>query len=374
MFLWCNLVFDQIQRKSRPLEITAALNNAPRDLSNMIRHVFERLSADPDVNKEDLNEMLAWVACAQRPLSLGQMDTVLKLRPPIGEGKPDLEESLRGQFSSFFTLKREDGKTTEELERLILVDKPPSGKLQDENRSISFHVPSEIDGSEDILETDKCFDSDFSSTTLGFSHASIRDYLLQEGRPETRKWSANDTGVGIDFRHVQQHIVKTCLSILCNNDPEKDVDFSNLLPYAADHFMKHLVLLERSVMGVMEKRDILHHLLLIFEDDSVIERCFEHTNDFCETFIQTWLGIRDFSNCVRKWFTDDGALDDNFTPEQRLAMQKAGRSDTDLFRSMGMFCARKWLTTDKDYFDRQNHILFLHVYLALVGNPFRLPL
>jgi hypothetical protein len=46
---------------------------------------------------------------------MAELRTVLQLRPPLGEGVPDLEERLRGQFASFFTLSRRDGLTTEAL-------------------------------------------------------------------------------------------------------------------------------------------------------------------------------------------------------------------------------------------------------------------
>lgn len=85
MFLWVNLMLDQIYNTSRPSDIVKALKAAPQELDKMIRHVFERIATDPSVSKADLNEILVWVTCAQERLRLGEMDTILKLRPPIGE-------------------------------------------------------------------------------------------------------------------------------------------------------------------------------------------------------------------------------------------------------------------------------------------------
>ena len=85
MFLWVNLMLDQIYNISRPSDIMNGLDAAPQDLVKMIRHVFERIAADPSVNKEDLNEILTWVTCAGERLTLGEMGTILKMRPPIGE-------------------------------------------------------------------------------------------------------------------------------------------------------------------------------------------------------------------------------------------------------------------------------------------------
>ena len=72
-------MLEDIVKKSRKADIRTALDQAPKDLTKMIRHVFERLAVDPDTNKDDLNEMLGWVAYAERPLLLGELSTILKL-------------------------------------------------------------------------------------------------------------------------------------------------------------------------------------------------------------------------------------------------------------------------------------------------------
>ena len=111
-----SLMLDQISDVSRPSDIRNTLKQAPQDLAKMIRHVFERLSGDPGVQKDDFNEILTWITFARTPLLLGQTDVILKLRGEFGEGMPDLEDRLRDQFSSFFILEREDKMTTESLQ------------------------------------------------------------------------------------------------------------------------------------------------------------------------------------------------------------------------------------------------------------------
>lgn len=97
---------DQITEMARPQSIYEALETAPPRLEEMIRHIFERLARDPSVVDAlgDLNEILAWVALARRPLLLGEMHVLLRLRSPTGEAMYLLEEKLRGLFASFFTL------------------------------------------------------------------------------------------------------------------------------------------------------------------------------------------------------------------------------------------------------------------------------
>lgn len=351
MFLWVNLMFDQINDKSRPSEISKALDNAPPDVSKMIRHVFERLSGDPEEGK-DLNEMLVWVTCAQRPLSLGELDTIMKLLSPIGEALPDLEEKLRLKFASFFILEREDKLTTEGLQHLARHTHTDE-TLPTEEENVE---DQDLDGDLDPTES---FESNLETTSVKFSHASIRDYLVQEGRPETCRFSK--IKIGIDMAQAEQHITATCLSVLCSR--ESDV----LVCYAADHFMEHLVRLNKATMSQEDKETILRHLFLLFSDESII-KAFCRVADINDILIQVWLQNSKFSTCVRNWFSEENASGDSFTSEERAAMQTMTKSDKELFRPWAKHCASMWLNKMEapEYLD-WSWIRFLHGYATIVS-------
>ena len=118
MFIWVDFMLEELYKKKRVSTILEALNKAPRGLNEMLRHVLEGFSATlEDEDPDDLNELLAWVTCAERPMKLGELDLVLRLKSPSGDGMLALEDALRTQFASFFSLTREDGLTTGELQR-----------------------------------------------------------------------------------------------------------------------------------------------------------------------------------------------------------------------------------------------------------------
>ena len=193
-----SLMLDQISDVSRPSDIRHTLEQAPHDLAKMIRHVFERLAGDPGVQKEDFNEMLTWITFARTPLLLGQMDVILKLRGELGEGMPDLEDRLRDQFSSFFTLDREDKMTTESLQLATRDGRHEiisHEEYSSDQAGESHDMHQTVEDPEEDDSGSRIYNSDFSTTLLGFSHASIRDYLVQEGSPTTRKYPV-DLGIG----------------------------------------------------------------------------------------------------------------------------------------------------------------------------------
>lgn len=370
----CSLMLDQISNVSRPSEIRHKLEQAPHDLAKMIRHVFERLAGDPNVQKDDFNEMLTWVTFARTPLLLGQMDVILKLRGEFGEGVPDLEDRLRGQFSSFFTLEREDKMTTESLQlemqnlrHQIIAHEEHSSDQAGESHDL--HQPVEDLEEEDYVS--RTYDSDFQTTRLGFSHASIRDYLVQEGRPTTRKYPV-DLGIGVDVNKAEHHITATCLSVLCDTEHETLFFDNNILEYAADYFLKHLQKVDRSGLSKQEKQTVIRPLFTIFQSDSIMKKWIGKCSNPTSTFVQCWLKDKTLSRCVRDWFADEDNMDFDFTAEEKEHLQYASRSDSNLFEPLARYCASQWLSRQVPDDDPVFYVWVLHVYLGLVSTSFSL--
>ena len=334
-------MLDQISDVSRPSDIRNTLEQAPHDLAKMIRHVFERLASDPSVQKDDFNEILIWITFARTPLLLGQMDVILKLRGELGEGMPDLEDRLRDQFSSFFTLEREDNMTTESLQ---LANRGVCHEITSHEEHCSDQAVESHDVHQtvkDLEEEDyvsRLYDSDPETTRLGFSHASIRDHLVCEGRPTTRKYPV-DLGIGIDVNKAEHHITATCLSILYDTEHESLFFNNNMLGYAADNFLKHLQKVDRSSLSKQEKKLIIRPLFTIFQSNSIMKRWIEKCSDVLPTFVQSWLKDSVLTLCVRDWFADEDNIDLEFTAEEKEQLQYASRSDSNLFERLARYCA-----------------------------------
>lgn len=87
-----------------------ALDEAPRGLSEIIRHALKGFSEslkdlkDSRQDAEDLNEMLAWATCSTSPLSVQEMENVLKWRSESGDGWIWLEGFCEGSLLHSFCL------------------------------------------------------------------------------------------------------------------------------------------------------------------------------------------------------------------------------------------------------------------------------
>ncbi|KAM5342057.1 hypothetical protein ACJ41O_015088 [Fusarium nematophilum] len=116
LFIVAKLMLVEAARKRNPRTLLKSLQSYPKEINGMLMQSLRTLAAamtEEDV--EDLNEMLSWVACAEKVLSLGELESILTTR--FGDFPFRLEETLRGQLACFFELKREDGMTTDDLIR-----------------------------------------------------------------------------------------------------------------------------------------------------------------------------------------------------------------------------------------------------------------
>ncbi|KAL8951562.1 MAG: hypothetical protein Q9222_002472 [Ikaeria aurantiellina] len=374
MFLWVNLMLDQIYNTSRPSDIMSALATAPKNLDKMLRHVFERIASDPEVDKQDLNEILLWVACAKERLTLGEMDTILKLRPPLGEGMPDLEERLRGQFASFFTLSRKDNLTTEQLQLQIWDNRHDKNLrqdihslsiLEDETHPDGYSEKEDLKDDKELFEELPTYDSPMDTTYIEFSHASVRDFLLQEGRNETRRWPA-DLGVGVDVKQAQCHITTVLLSVLCDQTHHTQFIENHLTKYAFSYSLDHLQLVDRLTSPTLDKLRIIRPLYTAFHDDSVLEQWLTTASEPYGLWSQGWLAEEKMNDCVREWLMD-GAMDDHgFTIKESVDLEYAAKSTVFLFGPMAKFCARSWVGLGADDIDDDSNLRlyawFLHFY------------
>ena len=97
MFLWIDLMIKEASEMQKTEQIRRTLLSPPKGLPNIIRHVLKRFAST--LQKDlimDLNELLAWVTCAPRQLTLRELDDIVKLRSLDEEGFIDLEgASLR---------------------------------------------------------------------------------------------------------------------------------------------------------------------------------------------------------------------------------------------------------------------------------------
>lgn len=326
MFIWVDLVLQELLKKRSGSAMRKSLSEAPKGLKEMLHHVLEGFSLNlTDEDPVNLNELLAWTACAVRPLNLGELDTILKLKSTEGDGMIYLEGALRKQFASFFNLDREDGLSTAELQSV----RPTSDETDDEADNSG---PDE--GFEDVdHETD--FDSNPTTTEVTFCHASIGDFLRDENQG---KVSAGDgyPAIGVNFNEAKISVLKTCLELFCDdtlaNKPQESSQ--SMMPYAFDNWYEHLYAVKPSEIEPTQRREIGGLLAKMFGQ---------------EAFMENWAGgvgwgffNVDNVKLIRSWVSDEDVVH-SLPPEDQEFVKATSELPAVTFKPLARYIAKRWL-------------------------------
>jgi hypothetical protein len=366
MFLWVRLILIEIRDKSRISDIEKVLD-APKDVYDMIRQILERIAADRDSRIDDLNELLTWVTFARREMLLGELKLLLQLRPPIGEGLPDLEDRLRGMYAQFFTLTRIDGRTTEDLQKLAAASRLPESDVVDdleddldEDEDPTKDESGKVEGAGQTDELDPLH-SDPATTQVGFSHGVIKDFLLHGGQ-------SKDVGIGVDAEAGHTHIALTCLLVLTDQVAKVDgADWPppNLSDYAADHFLHHLSKVNRDKVGVTTQTQIIQLLCSIFTDPVAIESWFRNRS-WIYGIAGELLANSKMTKLIQSWFSRNVG-EAGLTEENRNWIEKAKESVVELLGPIATYLGQAWLTSTGK--SSGFTAMFLHGFHTIVSFP-----
>jgi hypothetical protein len=114
-------MIKELKAKHKPEQIKQAIAQPPKGLADTLRQVLERFSKTLQEDEiADLNTLLAWVVCAKRQLTLGELDNVMKLKSSDGEGMIYLVGSTCLLQSIIIYLIRFIGGRTQKTLRIIL--------------------------------------------------------------------------------------------------------------------------------------------------------------------------------------------------------------------------------------------------------------
>jgi hypothetical protein len=320
----------RIMKTPNESRLRTALNQAPRGLNMMIRHVLEDFSAmlqdNPD-GAEELNTILAWVTCACRPLKLSEIDTLLKVASPTGEGNWWLERTLRVQFASVFTLVREDRLTTAELQHA---------------------TPNDLDD-------ETFFDSSLETTDVTFSHASVGDFLRNESEPKAIA-SEGCPPISMDFQEARVSVLKTCLTVLCSEESsDLWLQAERLLPYIRTFWISALKDVDISRTTKEDRQYVGKAIVQVLFHDSTIHNVAPWflSEQYCQENVDLF----------QKWLTD-GEVFEVFSKVQRHWILATSSNRAELLLPYAKFIVARWLQGQTQ--SLRNCVAIVHAYIGLV--------
>ncbi|KAH7088830.1 hypothetical protein FB567DRAFT_619611, partial [Paraphoma chrysanthemicola] len=245
MFLWAKLMLGILQWQTTEDDIRGSLRNAPDAIDDMITEMLKVYSSMlKGKEPEEFNTVLAWLSCATRPLTLAEVDAILKRLSSSASRVLALERKFRDKYASLIDLIRDDGLST--------------ATLQSSRSSLA---------TSSVPET----------TRVVFAHASIVEYFKKvPGKFSKRK---TDTPVGLCQPDAEYNILKTCLEVfVCPGEREWSKTSDTLQEYA--------------------KISWIHHMRQLYSETTRIDVDFIDTNgeiiQLCNSFFNN-------DNTVRRW-------------------------------------------------------------------------
>ena len=335
MFLWVDLMLQELYKKKRPSAIQEALQRAPKGLNEMLRHVLENFSATlQDEDPDDLNELLAWVTCTESPLTLGQLDTILRLRSTSGDSVISLESSLRTQYAAFFTLTREDKLTTADLQGL---------------RSESVTGDSDSDGEcHDDVMFESYSQSNPFTTVVTFCHASIGDFFRNELEGQVSS-DSQCPPIGVSINDARFRTLRTCLSLFGGEATRnKDMNDTSMDSYARAQWLNCLATVRISKCTIFEKQIIGRHLIRMFTNESTVLGWISDTK---QQFRKSKLAP------VINWLQDPEVID-SLSLDDRAWVKSIAEDFASMLTTVGRYLSARWLQTTLDFPES----MFLNLY------------
>lgn len=412
VFLWAKLLLDQIHDKDYR-EIERVLSRPPSSLESMVKHVYERLSAEEE-DLESIKKLLTWTAYAHRPLFFGEIDLILSL--PSRTPNFLLWDKFQGKFASVFEMAVPDHTTSEEHEKseedkiineqahrdgesTMTPEDGNSGQddLQAEENDTrhsgayddwdkSSEDSDNSDGQSDTgefrllddVELDRGLDTlatgrisslagdyihayaDWQlKTRITFSHLQFREFLvLKQGRDHI------DLDINIERSHLE--ITLTCLDLLqCGYDTQTSSKY--LIDYPSRFFARHLDLIDQNAIGEEDRYKIARGLCWLFHEDrgarSLFNAPISSDSELWDEYWTTWLATSTYTNSVRSWLAAAASLSQRFDQATLSWVQVASKSTKVLVEQWVLTLANMWLRKpsfdDKSYVDKSIQLVWL---------------
>jgi hypothetical protein len=373
------LVLKDIEDKERVPAVLDAIEKTPPALEKLIEHVFEKLLANQDINRDDLQEILTWVSFAKRPLLIGELYSILKCR--TGNAYDALESRLRGRFASIFSLVISTSLQAKLQARAQNKPAaPPAAQVIDldmDDPSLEDFGDDFTDMESELKEIEKETEKDedglndetverFNGTSTRFLHASIRDFLV--------KPKDDAPVISVDASLADVHISAICISRMLN--PNKKEGKCDILQYASLYFTNHIMSIDFTTLADESKKAVFNQVFEIFQEAgmfSLLQSMKEANNGSGLKLIEDLFHSTKLSDHLQTNWFGNMALED-YSEEQRGWIERSRSSRVELLRPVAMNACRLWLTKkgqdDPAYLDDDFQMLLVwiaHYFVRLVG-------
>lgn len=238
MFLWVDLMYQELEDIKQPKKLKLALENMSTGLMELYGRILTRIETTKGSEKTltQMREIFCWVAYSKEPLSIFYLNHIIQF--VVDDDMFDAERIIRTNCTSLFRLVETGQALFDTLMKSETLVKeglnPNDGELDETSESGSEIDEDEADVREEERQHEIC---------VHLRHASLLDYIKSKDLKATR--------ILFEMREAKLHIILTSLRIICegSNVPRR------LWLYAMQNWLSQLRDLdERSVSEDATKR------------------------------------------------------------------------------------------------------------------------
>ncbi|KAH7113132.1 hypothetical protein B0J13DRAFT_657304 [Dactylonectria estremocensis] len=319
---YADRILQYLDSKGLERPAMRALNELPEDLPSFYNNVLATCSENlKEQERPSLKLIFAWIAFAERPLTLEEVYSLLKWK--LGK-LIDLEAEIAGRCSSILDMSS----------TLIWEERIQKKQKKEVVKKDSNIEGSTDDGADNVKYRDK-FQPD-SSLLVHFQENTLHEYMRSGEVPN------NTLQTSPLLSHVD--IFTTCTEVLCSSEEPGALENANsrriLQKYAANYWMAHF-------KGIIDIATSDKDYTISAPDEVIIRvvECFSHIcsnkNDVVKKLLQHDAGTCYDDFCgglpyfIKLWAQKALECSQNLLPEEvRLWAQRAGENPAEVLQPL----------------------------------------
>ncbi|KAJ9647100.1 hypothetical protein H2199_002086 [Coniosporium tulheliwenetii] len=348
MFLWCELMYQELSDIKQPKKLRLALEGMSSGLVELYERIFTRIETKANEKiLAQIRELFCWVTYSKEPLSVLYLNQVIQFA--IEDETFDVEGIIKNSCASLIGLDQTGRVLCDALikSEALAEDSLNAGGGEDEVGELDEDLGSDSELDEDEAEAEA--EESQRELLVNLRHASLGDYVKSKDLKATKATKAL-----LSSRDAKVHIVTTSLRIIC-----KGADVPEpLWLHATSHIWDQLGDLNDA--SEEETKIVVELIAEMFTSSPIQQYISGHHADSDgyplhgdSFFFGSNAGLQNNNRkVIRKWLEKADALKSvHLEPKVSTWVKEVLANPAKLLSPLVKTCIREWLNCDGEAYE-----------------------
>jgi hypothetical protein len=366
MFLWVDLMYQELEEIKQPKKLKLALENTSTGLRELYERILTRVETTKGSEKTlaQLREIFCLVAYSKEPLSIFYLNQIIQF--VVVDNMFDAERNIKSTCASLLRFVQAGQALFDTLLKLETPLEEGGNSGGGEHQLGELDEASESESEIDENEAEEQEEERQRETFVHLRHASLGDYVKTNDLKTTR--------ILFNVREAKLHIVLTNLRIICEgpNVPEP------LWLYAMENWLSQLGDLDERSVSPEDTKVIAEYIAKIFTSEPLGKFIAQHHSTYggyplhgdCFFFGSNADMQNSNHSVIQKWLKKaDGMKSVDLEPESSKWTKEVLESPHRLLTPLSETCIREWLACDEPAIELYWRVRFVWQIIVSVGIP-----